>query len=170
MKKIMITGLCLIALSLGSMSQVQKNQQVAQQQQITQQQQQSYQTYGYCLTGIEMTPEVQAKVTKMQAQHQAEMVPLRTKLRSTRDWTIKTQVRAEMDTKRLKHQQEIWALVPAAKNNALNLRLGQGRGQGYPGLGQGRGAGRGAGQGYGRFAGRGAGRGAAALGGGRRWR
>jgi len=164
MKKIVISVLFMSVLCMGTLAQAQRNLQV------TNQQQQNYQTYGYCLTGIDMSADVKAKVEKLQVQHQADMVPLRTKMRSTRDWDVKNQVRTEMNTMRTTHQKEIWALVPAAKNNALNRQLGQGRGQGNPGLGQGRGGGRGAGQAVGRGAGRGANRGAARAGGGRRWK
>jgi len=130
---------------------------------------------GYCLDGIDISPELQAKITKMQQDHQTAMTPLRLKLQGTRDWTIKTQVRKEMDALKVKHQKEIWALVPEAKGRSLNLRKGTGRGQGNPGQGLGRAgigngraagvgrstgarAGRGAGRGVGRGYGRGAGR------------
>ncbi|MEA1877474.1 MAG: hypothetical protein U9N86_11475 [Bacteroidota bacterium] len=128
---------------------------------------------GYCLDGITISPELQTKITKMQQDHQTAMTPLRLKLQGTRDWTIKTQTRKEMDALKAKHQEEIWALVPEARGRSLNLRQGTGRGQGYPGQGLGRagygrgagvaaGSGRGAGGvGYGRGAGAGYGRGAA---------
>jgi len=129
---------------------------------------------GYCLDGINISPELQAKITKMQQDHQTAMTPLRLKLQGTRDWTIKTQTRKEMDALKAKHQEEIWALVPEARGRSLNLRQGTGRGQGYPGQGLGRAGygrgvgvargatyGRGAGVGYGRGVGVGYGRGAA---------
>jgi len=120
---------------------------------------QEYNTYGYCLTGLDLSPELQAKIAQMQKDHQAAMTPLRNKLQGTRNWEIKNQMRAEMNALKAKHQEEVWALVPAARGKSLNLQQGTGRGQGYPGQGYGRAAGgRGFGQGYGRGAGRGAGR------------
>ena len=132
------------------------------------------QDLGYCLDGINLSPELQAKITKMQQDHQTAMTPLRLKLQGTRDWTIKTQTRKEMDALKAKHQEEIWTLVPESRGKSLNLRQGTGRGQGYPGQGYGRAGGagfnrgaavgRGAGYGRGAAVGRGAGmgRGAAA--------
>lgn len=129
---------------------------------------------GYCLDGINISPELQTKITKMQQDHQTAMAPLRLKLQGTRDWTIKTQTRKDMDALKAKHQEEIWALVPEARGRSLNLRQGTGRGQGYSGQGLGRagygrgagvvrggGYGRGAGAGYNRSTGAGYGRGAA---------
>jgi len=117
-------------------------------------------TYGYCLTGLDLSPELQAKIAKMQKDHQAAMAPLRTKLQGTRDWAVKNEMRAQMNALKAKHQEEIWTLVPASRGKSLNLRQGTGRGQGYPGQGLGRAAGgRGLNQGIGRGAGRGAGRG-----------
>ncbi len=118
---------------------------------------QEYNTYGYCLTGLDLSPELQAKIAQMQKDHQAAMAPLRTKLQGTRNWEIKNEMRAQMNALKAKHQEEVWALVPAARGKSLNLQQGTGRGQGYPGQGLGRAAGgRGYGQGYGRGAGRGA--------------
>ncbi len=131
-------------------------------------------TYGYCLTGLDLSPELQTKVAKMQKDHQIAMAPLRTKLQGTRDWTIKNEMRAQMNVLKAKHQEEIWTLVPESRGKSLNLKQGTGRGQGYPGQGLGRAAGgrglnqgvvgRGVGYGAGRGAGRGVGRG-----GGRRY-
>lgn len=119
---------------------------------------------GYCLDGINISSELQAKITKLQQEHQTAMTPLRTKLQGTRDWTIKTQARKEMDALKAKHQEEIWTLVPEARGRSLNLRQGTGRGQGFPGQGLGRaGNARGAGVGYGRGGGAGAGYGRGAA-------
>lgn len=136
-----------MAISLQSMAQNQtakSNSQVIMQNNL-----------GYCLDGIALSPELQAKISKLQQQHQAAMTPLRLKLQGTRDWTGKAQVRKEMDALKATNQEEIWKLVPEARGKSLNLRQGTGRGQGYPGQGYGRAAQMGNGQqtGYGRGAG-----------------
>ena len=107
-------------------------------------------TGSYCLTGIDLTSDQQAKINKMQEKHQAAMTPLRNKLQSTRDWDEKNKIRKEMDALKAKHQEEIWTLVPAARGKSLNLKQGTGRGRGFSGKGQGRRGGQGLGRGYGR--------------------
>jgi len=100
------------------------------------------QTCGYCLTNVQMTAEQKARVDELQKKHQSEMAVYREKVQSTRDWSVKEQARAEMDVLRAKNQQEIWSVVPEAKNQALNLRQARGYGKGM-GRGCYRGGGRG---------------------------
>ncbi|MBT3243402.1 MAG: hypothetical protein HN352_09630 [Bacteroidetes bacterium] len=163
-----ITSLLIISLVMGLSMQL--DAQNRQGRGFVQAQNQS--DYGYCLTGIDLTADQQAKISQMQKAHQEAMTPLRNKLQGTRDWDVKNQMRAQMNALKAKHQEEIWTLIPASRGKSLNLKQGTGRGQGFAGQGRGRsnnlgfgrgagrgGAGRGVGRGAGRAAGQGVGRG-----------
>ena len=110
---------------LGTFAQTNQNQ--IQQKQFNSE----VQNYGYCLTNVQMTAQQKAQVEKLQKDHQAKLDVLRQQLRSTRDWDTKDQVRSQMDALRAAHQEEVWAIVPEARNNAYVGRPGVPYGRGY---------------------------------------
>lgn len=115
----------LVLFGMGSYAQTGQNQ--VQQQQANA----AVQNYGYCLTNVQMTAQQKAQVDKLQKEHQAKLDVLRQQLRSTRNWDVKDQVRSQMDALRAAHQEEIWSIVPEAKNYANFGRPGVPNGRGY---------------------------------------
>ena len=86
---------------------------------------------GACINQISsLTDGQKEKIGTLQSDHQKTMNQLRQNRRNTTDWTVKNQIREEMNTENQKYRNELNSvLTPEQQNQLLSSNQGKGKRQ-----------------------------------------